>query len=512
MRSTGILEPEDIAGSMLAFGFDGVSLKDDHARRVVAEWNIPNIVLFNRNLRDPRQVSILTRSIDEHVRSRGLSGALIMVDQEGGMVLRMPRYTTPMPGNMALGAIGLESEARQAGEIIGRELAAMGINLDLVPVLDVLEEPESSVVGERSFGENPELVSKLGAAFIEGLHSSGVGATAKHFPGHGSTIIDSHYDLPRVRLSASELEKHIAPFRYAVLRGVDAVMLGHILVDAVDPKVPASLSARAVNMVRGMGFNGLIVSDCMEMKAVASRYTPEQIVDLALKAGLDIIMFSHTLRVQKRAYDRMLKLVLRGDVDEDRLKASITRREMLAKRLRIKPSSKPEEIVGSKRHIEKCIEQACRALTVIKGCSELGNSPSKPLITYPSRLDAPSPVAGAGGVISACSIARESGIRAECIGLGAGKPEPDRIIALFYSARDLPGLPPRGWMLVSLGNPVWLRRVDLSGYKVVVAAYSYRYCSLKALFNLIKRRCRPKGRLPVTLSKKLPSGHTCFND
>ncbi len=502
------LGPEELAGLMMAFGFHGYDLSDEHAHMVVEELGVPNIILFNQNMSSPKQVADLVRRIDGRFTRRGLAGALIMTDQEGGMVLRMPRYTTPLPGNMALGAIGRAEEARQAGLIIGSELAAMGINLDLAPVLDVLVEPESTVIGERSFGQDPALVSKLGRAFIDGLHRAGVGATAKHFPGHGATILDSHYELPRISLGAEELEAHLRPFRDAVRAGVDAVMMGHILVDALDPRMPASLSPRAVEALRNTGFKGLVISDCMEMQAVSARYTPEEIVDLAVKAGLDLILFSHTPSMQRRAYDRMLRLIIRGDVDEERILSSIARREELVARYRALRSQHPLETVGSRRHLEDCVKLACRALTVLKGCRDAAARPERLLIAYPPRLDTPSPVAGEAGAMSPCSVAAETGLDAECVELEEGLRD-DNALVLFYSKRDLPRLPSRGWMLVALGNPVWLRYAPLHGYSVVVAAYSYRYCSLKALFLALKGLCHPKGRLPIDINGIYEAGYGC---
>ena len=502
------LGPEEIAGLLFAFGFSGYSLEDEHVRLVVKELGVPNIVFFDRNMRSPSQVKRLIASMEEYFRSKGLNGVLAMVDQEGGLVMRMPGHVTPLPGNMALGAVGIGEAAFKAGRIIGLELAAMGINLNLAPVLDVLEEPESLVIGERSFGEDPMLVSRLGEAFIEGLHSVGVGATAKHFPGHGATVVDSHHELPRIKMELHRLEKHLMPFRRAIEAGVEAVMMGHILVESLDPESPASLSSKAVGLLRSLGFKGLVVSDCMEMKAVSATYTPEEIVDKAVSAGLDLIMFSHTWNTQRRAYDRMLKLISRGDVDESRLMASIERREKLLASLKARMSAPPLETIASPSHMADCIDLACRAITLIKGCGDL-SPPHRLTIVYSPRLASPSPVAGPDALSSPCSIAEEVGLKAECRELGSENPAENSLV-LFRSKHELPLVPRKGWMIVSLGNPVWLRYIDLEGYRIAASTYSHRYCSLKALFQVLKGECRPEGRLPVSISEKYTVGHRCY--
>ncbi len=245
-------------------GFLGLE-PPDWLRRELAE-GIGGVVLFARNVRDPEQVSALTSSLRAEKPD-----LLIAVDEEGGDVTRLEAATgSSFPGNLALGAVDDVELTRRVAAAIGGELAAVGLNLDLAPVADVIVDAANPIVGVRSFGSDPELVARHVAAFVEGLQSVGVAGCAKHFPGHGETAADSHLELPTAEIDRETLVgRALPPFRAAVEAGVRAVMTAHIRVPAVAEE-PATLSPELIGLLRSeLGFRGLVMTDALEMRAIS---------------------------------------------------------------------------------------------------------------------------------------------------------------------------------------------------------------------------------------------------
>ena len=240
--SGGGLEPA--AAACLFPGFDGLTAPD-----WVREGGYRGVVLFARNVRDSEQLAELTAS---------LRGLLVAIDEEGGDVTRLEAAEgSSFPGNLALGAVDDVELTRRVGAAIGGELAAVGINFDLAPVADVIVDPANAIVGVRSFGSDPALVSRHVAAVVEGLQSVGVAACAKHFPGHGETVADSHLELPSVETDRETLlARALPPFAAAVEAGVRAVMTAHVRFAALDDE-PATLSSEVIGLLRSqLGFDG----------------------------------------------------------------------------------------------------------------------------------------------------------------------------------------------------------------------------------------------------------------
>ena len=243
-------------------------------------------------------------------------------------MIRLKEGATVLPGNMALGATDSTELAERAGGITAVELAAVGVNLNFAPVMDVNNNPRNPVIDRRSFGESPELVSRLGVPYIRGLQRNGVLATAKHFPGHGDTTVDSHFDLPTVnhdldRIHALELQ----PFRAAIDADVAAIMTAHIVYPAFDPDRPATLSPTILtNLLREeLGFDGLLITDDMEMKAIDDRYQSGEAAVMAIEAGADIVMVLWTPTKQNEVFDALLSAVNSGRISQARLDQSVER-------------------------------------------------------------------------------------------------------------------------------------------------------------------------------------------
>jgi len=280
-------ELERLALACVFPGFPGLE-PPEWVRRRLAD-GLGGVVLFAWNVDAPEQVASLTRAIRAERRE-----TLVAIDEEGGDVTRLEAGSgSSYPGNLALGTVDDVALTDGVARAIGQDLLGVGIDLNLAPVADVNSNPDNPIIGVRSFGSDPAVVARHVAAFVRGLQSAGVAACAKHFPGHGDTAEDSHLALPTV---AAVLEGALAPFRAAVAAGVQAVMTAHIRVRALGPE-PATLSP---TVLRGLlrdelGFEGLVVTDALEMRAISATVGVEEGAVAALAAGADSLCLGHDL-------------------------------------------------------------------------------------------------------------------------------------------------------------------------------------------------------------------------
>jgi beta-N-acetylhexosaminidase len=283
------LSAREEAGQLLFVGFGGTSVPDPIAA-LIAAGRVGGVVLFARNFTSPEQARTLLRTL--HAPAPPEAPLLVAIDQEGGRVQRLRTPWTLWPPMRAVGDRDDPGATRALAEALGRELFELGIGLDFAPVVDVATEPTNPVIGDRSFGETPERVSRHAVAFIEGLQSVGVAACAKHFPGHGDTTRDSHHELPVLPHGLDRLRRvELAPFRAAIEAGVACVMTAHVLFPALDPASPATLSARVLSILRTeLGFDGVVFSDDLEMRAVADDGTTEERVRRCIDAGVDALL------------------------------------------------------------------------------------------------------------------------------------------------------------------------------------------------------------------------------
>jgi beta-N-acetylhexosaminidase len=279
-------------GQRFMVGFDGFEASRD-VKRLIREHGVGHVIYFARNIDTPEQVAELSRELQACARDAGHDLPLVIgVDQEGGRVARMGPPWTVWPPLRALGRIGSEDLARRMGEALALECLACGINCDFVPTLDVDTNPENPIIGNRSFGPDPDLVGRLGAAMIRGLEGRRVIGSAKHFPGHGDTDTDSHLELPVIDHPRSRLDAvEIRPFRKAIEAGVATIMMAHVLYTDLDESLPASLSPAVVEGIlrKEMKYNGVVLTDDLEMKAVAAQWKPAESAVLAMKAGCDVL-------------------------------------------------------------------------------------------------------------------------------------------------------------------------------------------------------------------------------
>ncbi|PAF19542.1 glycoside hydrolase family 3 protein [Terribacillus saccharophilus] len=370
----------------------GFTEMNDEVGSIIQKYHLGGVILFAENVVGTEQT---VRLIDGLQNASPELPLFITIDQEGGIVTRLQTGTN-LPGNMALGATGSEKYAYQTGKIIGKELSSLGVNVNFGPSLDVNNNPENPVIGVRSYSSNPELVSKLGIETIKGLQRQNVAATAKHFPGHGDTATDSHYGLPLVthdkdRLHAVEL----LPFQNAIDEGIDMIMTAHVQFPAFDDTtyiskkdgqeilVPATLSKKVLTglLREEMGFEGVIVTDALNMKAISDNFGQEEAVVLALKSGVDIALMPaqvNSLEMEKNlasVYNAVLEAIESGDLPMEQVNASVERiLKLKEKRGILDPDKAPIEekvakslkVVGNKEHLKKEKNMAEDAVTLLK--------------------------------------------------------------------------------------------------------------------------------------------------
>jgi beta-N-acetylhexosaminidase len=304
-------------GQRFMVGFEGREASPE-IKELLRDYGVGHVILFARNVDGPEQVAELVRELQSAARDAGHEQPLLIgIDQEGGRVARMGPPWTVWPPLRALGRIGSEALARSMGEALGKELAACGVRCDFVPDMDVDTNPKNPIINNRAFGDDPELVGRLGAAMIRGLQDKKVAGSAKHFPGHGDTDLDSHLDLPVVAHSRSRLtDVEIRPFRRAVEAGVATIMMAHVLYPELDDVLPASLSPAIVQglLRKELGYGGVVLTDDLEMKAVADRWRPGQTAVLAMKAGCDLLPVCNTHEAQVEAMEASVRALESGEV------------------------------------------------------------------------------------------------------------------------------------------------------------------------------------------------------
>lgn len=359
-------------GQLLMCGFHGHEVPES-LRMLIQEHHIGGIIYFARNVKSVGQVAELGVQLQDMAHQSGAPSIWIAVDQEGGMVARLTEGVTLFPGQMALAAGGDPASAYEAGFITGRELKAMGINLNFAPVLDVNNNPANPVIGVRSFGELPERVGLFGASLVKGLQQAEVAATAKHFPGHGDTDADSHLDLPTIPHSRERIDEvELVPFRAAIQAGVDAIMSSHIYFPEYEPrKLPATLSSAVLNglLRESLGYEGIIVTDCMEMEAIATHYGTVEAAVMALEAGADLILVSHTFELQLAALQAIADAVQSGRLSEERIERSVERLLALKAKRLLSAAGESEAETGGIRVTK---EEPDRAGTMKEGQVEAG--------------------------------------------------------------------------------------------------------------------------------------------
>lgn len=303
---TTTLTDAQLAGQRLMVGFDGTGLNED-LKFLIGRIQVGGIILFARNLETPDQIKNLCLAAQDHAERCGQPPLLIAIDQEGGQVTRLKEPFTQFPGNPHMQN---EKDAIHFAEVTAAELDRVGINMDMAPVLDVAPEDIDSIMAARAFGGDPDWVSRLGVKVIEHLQRNKIMAVAKHFPGIGRTIMDSHLDLPVLKDDLAAMERFdLIPFKASIQQGVSGIMLSHIFYPKLDDQWPASLSQYIARdlLRRRMGYDGLVITDDLDMGAIAKHYEIHEAIRQILRAEIDLALICHKGPNIEIAFERILQ-------------------------------------------------------------------------------------------------------------------------------------------------------------------------------------------------------------
>ncbi len=354
---------EDDVGELLWIGFEGATVTPELEARLARE-NIGAVVLFKRNLRTqmigggasvPQEVTDVDALVELDRRLHAARpGLLVCVDQEGGTVQRVRAPATQWPPMLSFEGRPPgddEAFAEEVGRALGIELRAMGFDVDFAPVLDVHTNDANPVIGERAFGRDAHVVARRGLAFARGLADAGLLACGKHFPGHGDTTTDSHLALPRIDHDLARLEQvELVPFAAAARARLPMIMTAHVVFGAIDPSVPATLSHAAITgVLRGrLGYQGVIVSDDLDMKAIADHFGVGEAAVAAIRAGCDVLLLCRDAAHQREAREALLRA---EPAVQHRIAESAARvRAMKHAYAQRTPSIPDREIIGALAH------------------------------------------------------------------------------------------------------------------------------------------------------------------
>ncbi len=340
-------------GQLFMVGFMGTSVTADLAA-FLKEYQPGGVILFSRNLESIEQIVDLTNDLQRHSPRSPL---LISIDQEGGRVSRLPKGFTIFPPCEVLGRCNSTELAYAAAATTAKELRAVGINMNMAPVLDVNSNPNNPVIGDRAFGTSPELVSELALATAAGLQDHKVVACGKHFPGHGDTNADSHKELPVVDASRDRLEAvEFPPFRRAASAGVATMMTAHVLYRALDEQLPATLSPVIITKLlrQELTYDGVVLTDDLEMHAIVDHYGTGEAAVRAFHAGCDVLLICKDCDREIAAFEAVEKAVASGSISEKRLDESVDRIQRVKQRFitPYKPAllSEAKIIAGCRSH------------------------------------------------------------------------------------------------------------------------------------------------------------------
>lgn len=340
-------------GQLVIVGFDGHTAPPG-LKALAREFDLAGVILFARNVDSPSQVADLGREIGSLARELPL---WISVDQEGGRVARLRAPFTEWPPMITLGRAGDGALAERFARALAAELRAVGFNLDYAPVLDVQTNPANTVIGDRAFGERPADVARLGRVIIRALQSEGIAACGKHFPGHGDTSADSHHTLPIVEHSPQRLrEVELVPFRAAIHEGVASIMTAHVLIPALDEERPVSLSRAIVHgwLREELGYQGLVMSDDLGMRAISDRYGSDVAAAAAIAAGCDaVLLCGPDLEQHARTLEALIRATEQERLPLTRVEDAMARQRRAKERF-LTDGSRPVLPAGDWRRVVGC--------------------------------------------------------------------------------------------------------------------------------------------------------------
>ena len=326
---------DDKIGQLFIVGFDG-QLINDEIINLVKNEKVGGLIYFSRNIIDSNQIVNLNNEIKSIENDIPL---FISIDEEGGIVSRVPEEYAKIPSSGYIGEFNDENLSYNVGRIIAKELKGLGFNMDFAPVLDINSNPNNTVIGERALGNNSDIVSRLGIKTMEGLRDGGIISVVKHFPGHGDTDIDSHYGLPIVTKTLEELNGlEFIPFKNAIDNGADVVMVSSIILSSVESEYPATMSRKVINDIlrESLNFEGVIATDDMTMAAITNNYNLTDAVIKSIDAGSDLVLVCHGYEEILNSISAVKEAVINNILSEDKINKSVYRLLKLKEKYSIK--------------------------------------------------------------------------------------------------------------------------------------------------------------------------------
>ncbi len=508
-------------GQMIMMGFLAKEATPE-LKQFLSDYQIGNIILFTRNVESKTQLHKLCSDLQEEITRNTGYPAFISVDQEGGMVARLPPDAVSIPAAMAIAATGNPHNAYEAGKITGEELSALGINMNLAPDMDINSNPDNPVIGVRSFGDTKETVTEFGLELINGLRDGGVLPVVKHFPGHGDTAVDSHLGLPVVEKTLSQLkENELVPFQAAIQNGVPGIMSSHILFPNIEAeKLPGTMSHTILTDVlrRQLGFDGLILTDCLEMDAVKKYYGTAQGALAAALAGADLLCVSHTADLVREVVELLEQAVESGELPEQIIDESVERILRYKARYLAGAVPAPLSCVGCDDHRAAAREISEQSITLVHQTEtplNLGGKKTLFVGCYANRTTLAASSVNTDFNFSDYMAGRLNGdalitplnpTEEEIEAIAQKVKAYDIVVFGSYNGKRFPGqialanrmsrVNPH-MIAVSLFNPYDLAEMDDSITKL--AAYEYTLLSFRTLVRIFRGECGPQGRLSVRI-------------
>lgn len=368
-------------GQLFVSGFPGTEPSKEFID-MVRKQKLGNVILFSHNIQNRMQLTKLNHTLRELIEQETGILPFISIDEEGGVVSRLPKDCAVMPSAMAQAELGDYERIYQGAVITAKELKATGINFNLAPVLDINTNPQNPVIGVRSYGETPEMVSRAAKNVVKAYRDERMLCSGKHFPGHGDVTTDSHLGLPVLDVSETVLkERELIPFMDMIKEGIPCLTIAHMLVPALESeKIPCTMSKSVVTgfLRNTLGFKGMIISDCMEMNAVKEYYGVEKGVVGALAAGIDLIFISHTAELVETSIQEIYRALADGRLVEEQIDQAVRHiletKEKYLKKMSLKNQMEVERKVDPKRFAEEFLEDTISAKLEKKGF-DMGSKP-----------------------------------------------------------------------------------------------------------------------------------------
>ncbi|MED2974130.1 glycoside hydrolase family 3 N-terminal domain-containing protein [Fictibacillus sp. B-59209] len=510
---------------------DPDGMPDEQTEKLIKDYKVGSVIVYNK--RNPTIMANYSNQLQKWASETRMSVPLLVsADLEYGVTHNIKEGTTSFPREMGLGASRNIADAKTVAAITSREAKAMGLNWNYSPVADVNTNPNNPVIGVRSFGENTELVSNMASTMVQTYQKTGMIASAKHFPGHGDTDFDSHLGLASVSYDRKTLEEvHLPPFQAAIDSGVESIMTSHVIIKAIDPELPATLSPKVLTgLLRDeMGYNGIIVTDAMDMYAISKNWGAGEAAVMAIKAGADVIMSTGAYADQVATYNALLAAVKSGAISKERLDQSVTRILKVKKKYKLFSKrfvnpDQAEAICGNPLHQAVAEKIGNDSITLVKNDGTLPikrNQNERYFLAGVTETDVVGKQLKDGGVnVSSWQSATANPAEADIQKAIQLSETADRLIALTYSQGVLPeGQKKLVEALRSTGKPVIVVSLglpyDLIAFPSVnsyVTAYAIdrwktrNQTAISAAVNVLLGS-QPGGKLPVTINEEYPYGH-----